>query len=271
MGDEDLLEQMEHVGHAGHEGGSGGNPRIGKFIGITMAVQGVLMALCSALVGGARTELIASMVEHTNTALTYTAVSTKYRMLQAQLQQLHSLMPSDPKAFDALEQKSLQLEAAAGKTPVGDAIQVMRLESKMILSTVTPTRDDVQRFAQLVRKFDKERDAGKEWAESYEEAIKAHSLAAEHFEWAQLCAEIGIVIGSIALLLLNRRAWMLSVLLGCSAVTIIAFTYVARRTSLHEAEGKIAAAKASYARASSEEADRRADEQLLEDIEKVAR
>jgi hypothetical protein len=262
----EILHEMEHASHAGHnDHGSGG---IGKYIGITMAVLGVMVVLCSAMVGGARTELIATMVEQTNTALTYSAAATKYRMLQAQLQQLHALMPSDPKEFQALEAQAAKLEQDAAKSASGEAIKAIRVEAKMILGSVIPTREDVLRFAALVRKYDTEKDAAKEWAESYEPAIKIHSGAAEHFEWGQLGAEIGIVIASIALLMQNRKAWMLSLLLGITSFTIIIGTFLGERSKLHEAEELIHKAKAHYSSLTSEDKDREEDEKLLADIER---
>ncbi len=50
-------EITEKIEHAAHEAGN-----LTRYIGLTIAVVGVLMALCSAEVGAARTELIATMV-----------------------------------------------------------------------------------------------------------------------------------------------------------------------------------------------------------------
>lgn len=85
----EIHEQIEHAGHAAHDGS-----HLPQFIGITIAILGVLMALCSAQVGEARTELIATMVEENTAKAKFTAVSNKYRALQAQLQQLHAAMPN---------------------------------------------------------------------------------------------------------------------------------------------------------------------------------
>jgi len=77
----EITEHIEHAAHDPHQGS------LTRWIGITIAIVGVLMAVCSAQVGEARTELIATMVNETGAALEYQTVSTKYRMLQAQLQQ----------------------------------------------------------------------------------------------------------------------------------------------------------------------------------------
>src|ERR1700722_7299028 len=102
----ELMEQMEYAGHGGGQG---------KLIGLTMALLGVFLALCSALVGGSRTELIASMVEQTGASLKYQTVSTKYRMVEANLVQLHSLLP-DPKVFKESADEIKRLEAVEPKS-----------------------------------------------------------------------------------------------------------------------------------------------------------
>src|ERR1700745_2429084 len=73
----ELIEQTHEAsekseGH-GHGGGHGKN--MSKFIGMTMAVMGVLLALCSALVGSARTSLVTTMVKQTNSSLEYESLS----------------------------------------------------------------------------------------------------------------------------------------------------------------------------------------------------
>src|SRR5579872_2222296 len=70
----EIHEQIEHAGHAGG--------KFAQWIGITVAILGVLMALCSAQVGAARTELIATMVEENGAKARFLTVSNKYRTLQ---------------------------------------------------------------------------------------------------------------------------------------------------------------------------------------------
>ena len=74
------LEHAEHIAHAGHDG------NLGRNIGVTMATMGVLLAFSSAMVGGERMEFVASMIARTNASGQYQSVSTKYRVVQAQLQ-----------------------------------------------------------------------------------------------------------------------------------------------------------------------------------------
>ena len=49
-----------------------------------------------------------------------------------------------------------------------------------------------------------QKEAGREWAESFEATVEAHREGAERFEIAQLCAEVGIVLSSIAMLYRSR-------------------------------------------------------------------
>src|SRR5258708_6649109 len=117
----EFVEHMEHAGHAGHE--EHGHGKLGTYVGLTMAFLGVLLALSSALVGGQRTELIATMVEQTNTATKYQALSTKYRVLLAQLRQLHSLQP-DTAVYKKWDDESKKL---AGSVGAADVAKVARI------------------------------------------------------------------------------------------------------------------------------------------------
>jgi hypothetical protein len=89
----EIHETIEHAGHEGH--GARGHSKLPQWIGITVAFLGVLMALCSAQVGMARTELITTMVQENGAKAQFLTDWNKYRTLQAQLQSLHASMP-DP-------------------------------------------------------------------------------------------------------------------------------------------------------------------------------
>src|SRR5438552_1346767 len=97
MSAHELIEKMEEAGHAaqGHGGGHGdGKGGPGKAIGITMAILGVMLAFCAAMVGSARTDLIRATVEQSNLWGVYQAESTKYRVMQADYEMLHALTPN---------------------------------------------------------------------------------------------------------------------------------------------------------------------------------
>src|ERR1700733_13180482 len=96
-GAHEMLEKMEEAGHAasgGHGHGGGGHAGPGKAIGITMAMLGVMLAFCAAMVGSARTELIATMVEQSNRFSLYQAESMKFRVMEADVEMLHALTPT---------------------------------------------------------------------------------------------------------------------------------------------------------------------------------
>jgi hypothetical protein len=246
---------------------------LGKKVGLTMAVLGVLLAFGSAKVGGERNEFVATLIEHTNAAGRHQSIATKYRVLQSQLQQLHSMMPrAEDFARNEAEldraQAELERLTAAGQLEArsGAAIQALRLETKKIIDTVAPTRSDLMRFVVLVRKYAKEREAADKLAESYEDLIQVHQSASERSELATLATEIAIVLASISLLLQSRRAWHASIFLGVVAIAILLATGAAYHYRLGDAEAKVTTARSDFAAVSSDEAEQREDEKLLKDI-----
>ena len=263
-------EVSEHIEHAGHDHGGGGS--LTRWIGITIAILGVVMALCSAQVGAARTEFIATMVEENGAELRYQTVSSKLRMLQAQLQQLHALLP-DPKEYAETEAELKKIETEAKNPETVQVIKVTRLETKKILNTVTPTHEDMLRFATLIERHEEEAEAAKEWSESYKDAIHAHSDTAERFEIAMLSAEIGIVIASVGLLLAKqiwfaRGAWGIAVLLGVLSITIATGTKIVNTQMLDGANEKIRHTKTHFMEMSNDNKDAAEDKKLIEDIKK---
>src|ERR1022692_4709596 len=93
------LEHMEHAAHAGeheHGGGEPHNPahgRLSTFIGISMAVLGVILAFASAKVGGERTLLVKTMVEQEDAHLRYVTQDLKHRIAVISLRQLRATLP----------------------------------------------------------------------------------------------------------------------------------------------------------------------------------
>jgi hypothetical protein len=263
-GASEFMEHMEHAAHEGHgHGGSGG---IGKYIGISMAILGVLLALSSALVGSQRTELIATMVEQTNAGTKYQALSTKYRVLLAQLQQLHSLTP-DPELFGKWDDESRKLQGQISSADVARVARIIRLENAKNLNAEIPTQSDMQQFVTVIKGLEKEQEAAREWTESYDSAVAAHTSAAEHYEWAQLASEIGIVIASIALLFMNRMAWYGAVGLGLATLVLAGMTFVTVTHRLGSAEKQIEESKTKFESFNSDSKGKAADEELLKAVE----
>jgi hypothetical protein len=261
-------EIHEHIEHAGH--GGDGSSRLPQFIGITVAILGVLMALCSAQVGAARTELIATMVEESAAKAKYTAVANKYRNLQAQLQQLHAAMPDleyQKKKNDELK----AIDAEVKNTDVRNGIKAATLNADKILNTVTPTESDVKRFLGLLERTRKEADAAKHWSESYRDAVKVHEHTADRFELSLLGAEIGIVIASVGLLLARqllfaRAAWALAIALGLFSISVGTATKINNTHALHAAEEKIQTSEHHFTGMNKDEEDIAEDKKLEKDI-----
>ena len=194
MGAHEALEHAEHAAHAGGGHGDGGGKKTsGKLLGITMALIAVLIAYCAAMVGSERNELTKSMILQTQANSNYTSASTKFRLVM-------------------LDMEKLRGSASAPLTsPEG-------LARKRLIS--------------LYQDYSKERKYSKEWAESYEPMVEAHFEAAEGYEKAQLVAEIGVVLASLAVLLSSSPAWYVSIVLALLAVGQLGLTY--SKTS-HEA------------------------------------
>jgi hypothetical protein len=263
----EIHEHIEHAGHAAHDDGGS---RLPQFIGITIAILGVLMALCSAQVGAARTELIATMVEESAAKAKSTAVSNKYRSMQAQLQHLHSAMPD----LDYLKKKNKELkeiDAAVKSADVKIGIKAAQVGTDKILNTVIPTEKDVRRFLGLIHHIRKEDEAAKEWSESYHEAVTVHENTANRFEIAMLGAEIGIVIASVGLLLAKkamfaRGAWCLAIALGLLSMGVAIATKVNNSHVLHGAEEKIQKSEHHFASLNRDKQDVEEDKKLEQDI-----
>jgi len=199
-------QKLEHAEHASHAGGH--HVSNNKLFGITMALTGVLIAFCAAMVGSERNELIKAMVKQTQAHSNYTAASTKFRLLLIELEKQHARVASSR-------------DVSGGWSPV-------------------------QRFVELSSDYAAERGLSKEWADSYEPLVEAHFDAAEGYEHAQLIAEIAIVLASLAVLLTNRLPWFLSVLLSAICILQAARTYLPTRHIVEHAESEIAKAAQAY-------------------------
>src|SRR6266478_1986620 len=160
----------EKLEHAEHHGSSN------KIFGVTMALIGVLIAFCGAMVGSERNELTRAMIEQTQAHADYTSASTKFRLIMLELEKQRARV-------------SAAKDAPGGWSPV-------------------------ERFIELAGDYKKERNLAKTWADTYKPLVEAHFDAAEGYERAQLIAEIGIVLASLAVLLGSRPAWFISVALS---------------------------------------------------------
>lgn len=190
--------------HAEHAAHAGHKGgRNAKLFGVTMALMGVLIAVSGALVGSERNELTRELIEQTQAHGNWTSASTKFRFIMVELER--------------------QAAQPAPEKPGAES----------------PT----ERLIELAGDYAEERSVSKAWEESYRPVVEAHFSAAEGYEHAQLIAELGIVLASLAVLLASRGAWVLSVLLGALCLGQIGRTYARTErvlegamTHVHESE-----------------------------------
>src|SRR6516165_8731572 len=172
-----------------------------KHVGLTIALIGVLIAFCAAMVGSEQNQLTRTMTEQTQAHSDYSGASTKFRVVMDDLQKLST-------------QSSPQ-------------------------STTAAQLQELKRFLRLHLDYSRERDSAKRWADTYQPAIEAHFDAAEGYDNAQLFAEIGIVVASLAVLLSNRPAWLLSILLAVISIGVLTSTFLKTRHTVFNAVGNI--------------------------------
>jgi hypothetical protein len=239
----ELAEHIEHAkgghGEGGHGGDHGSGP--GRAIGITMAILGVMLAFCAAMVGAARTELIATMVEQSNKFSQYQAESMKARVMEADVEMLHALTPTRAEV-DKFEQRVAGVKRVSGKSDDEDTSELkeaIAVATKELADVLTPDPEDEAHLHNLARRYQHDMKEAKEDAECYDDKIAVHFDSAEWYERAQLAAEIGIVIASVALLLSSRGVWAIALVFAFSSAGIIVRTFVHNRSVLETAEQKI--------------------------------
>src|SRR5262249_6077408 len=127
---------------------------------------------------------------------------------------------------------------------------------------------DFQRFARMIRSYREERERAGEWLRTFEAPKTALTTAIEHYEWAELCAELGVVGSSIALLFASRRVWWSTLALGCAGLLLFVLTFFPTSHQVHAAEEAISAAKTKVdALGDTAQADEAEDDALLQEIE----
>jgi hypothetical protein len=241
----ELAEHIEHATHGGGEGGAHGGHGSGKAIGITMAVLGVMLAFCAAMVGSARTELIATMVEQSNKFSLFQTESMKLRVMEADVEMLHAITPSKPE-LEKFETELKTVRRVSGKGDDEDTQELkaaIELATKQLADVLSPDPEDESHLNGLAQRYRHDMREAKEDAECYEDKISANFQAAEWYERAQLCAEIGIVVASVALLLSSRIIWIVSLVFGIGCAGIIGRTYVHAESALRAADHKIVEAQ----------------------------
>jgi hypothetical protein len=237
----ELAEKIEHA-HGHH--GSGHDAGPSKAIGITMAVLGVLLAFSAAMVGSQRTELIKSMVLQSNKFGLYQAEAMKFRVLEADFELLKSLSPKKDEIAKVEETLRTKRRPSGNKDDedTAELKDLIASATEDMADLLTPDTSELVRFRRMSREYERDMHEAKEDAEAYDLSIEAHQEAAERYEWAQLAAEIGIVVASIALLLGSRKVWSAAIVLGVICTGALGMTYMKTAQALARADAKIEAA-----------------------------
>jgi hypothetical protein len=236
MSTHEIAEHIEHMAHGGgHNSGST------RFIGITMALLGVMVAFCSAMVGAQRTELIKAMVEQSTRMGTYQTESMKFRSMAANGALLRALSPAKDE-IKKIETTLREKRGAAGKKDDEDTTELKDLISSSVedlADLLTPDPDVIRDFGKVAKTYERDMKEAKEDADSYDKMIEARQDAAEGYERSLLAAEIGIVIASVALLLSNRLVWGVSLVLALACIGTAGYTFQASRRDVAAAQDKI--------------------------------
>lgn len=199
-----------------------------KIFGVTMALIAVLIAFCAAMVGSERNELTRAMIEQTQSHSDYTSASTKFRLIMLELEKLR------PNAGNA------------GARPA-DVV--------------------LERFLELAMDYTKERSLSKTWADSYHPLVEAHFDAAEGYEKAQLVSEIAIVLASLGVLLANKPAWLISLILAAASIVQIGRTYLHTRNEVNGTLVEIHKAEEAFADLRKAHVGANQDEKVIEDLD----
>jgi hypothetical protein len=195
-----LQEKLERAESAAHISS--------KHIGVTIALIGVLIAFCAAMVSSEQNELTRTMTEQTQANSDFSGASTKFRIVMDELEKLRSQSSPESKGVGLLP--------------------------------------ELRRFLRLSLDYSRERDFAKTWVDTYQPAIEAHFDAGDGYENAQLVAEIALVVASLAILLSNRSTWIVSIVLGVICVGVLISTFIKTRHSVSHALGNIRQAENAY-------------------------
>ena len=229
------MEHAEHITHAGHDEGhhdGHGGGRLNIYIGVTLAVLGVLLALCTAKVGAERTLLVQVLVQEEHAHAKYQAQDVKHRAAVLALTQIH----------------------ATAMSPQGGTIN----------------KADAIMLAKTVERYLTESQLAREATYTYEPLSRAHMEAQEEYEHGQLAAEIGIILASVALMMKRRLPWLVALMLGAVSVYFIVSTMIHTEHEVAHAQHSIQEATDKYDTA--RKANKTTDDEakMIEDIMKWA-
>jgi hypothetical protein len=139
-----------------------------------------------------------------------------------------------------------QTQATADATSASTKFRIVLISIEQLRAQPTLSDATRERFVRLYDDYLKERKFTSAWAASYRELIDAHFEAAEGYEHAQVVAEVGIVFASLAVLLANRLAWLVSIALAVGSLGLAGNTYFETRAHVGPALAEIEHHESAY-------------------------
>lgn len=212
-----------------------------KPIGVTMAILGVALAICSSMVGSNSTDLIRTMVDQSNKIGFYHTETMKFRVAQGNYELLKSITPK-PDEVREVEQTLRNKRKPSGSLDSEDTAELKDLiasSTEDMADFLTPDPEETAKFRKIAKDYERDMRDAKEDAEAYDLEIETHREASASWHRAQLLAEIGIVVAAVALLTASRRIWAVAIVCGVACAALSGYTFAHTRAQLAIAESKI--------------------------------
>jgi hypothetical protein len=206
----EAMDHSEHIHHAEHETES---HKFSKFMGVTIAIIGVLIALNGDLESNQKDDFIRGMIDQSRVHSNYAGYSVKYRMIMLEME----------KARMAISPASGGTLADSKKSPI-----------------------ELNRLLGLYSYYSKERKLAREWSESYDALINAHFDAASGYDKAALLAEVGIVLASLGILFSSRIAWFASIVLTVLCLGQASLTWINSKNAIRSAAAVVTKAEDAF-------------------------
>jgi len=206
----EAMDHSEHIHHAGHESES---HKFSKFMGVTIAIIGVLIAINGNLESNQKDDFIRTMIDQSRIHSSYAGYSVKYRMIMLEMEKARMAVSSTSDG-GIVDSKKLPLE--------------------------------LNRLVGLYSYYSKERKLARDWSESYDALINAHFDAASGYDKAGLLAEVGIVLASLGILFSSRVAWFASIALAALCICQASLTWVHSKGTIGSATVVLNKAEAAF-------------------------
>jgi hypothetical protein len=130
-----------------------------------------------------------------------------------------------------------------------------------------PTTPALPPLLRLDSDYTTEAKLAKQWDDACEPLIDAHYDSAEHYEHAQLIAEVALIIASIGILLNSRPAWLVSLAIGAICIAFLVYNFISTRGAVAENHHKVEAAEHAYEEHTENDLDSKGHDQLLNDLD----